>query len=112
MPDAENYKTERIVRDLGPDWGQSIQKQITEAAAAQAQAGLERIKDAAAFNSISVRLPMWVTMTFPVRDGQVLRDDGGVSCHCRVTQPGVCVCTGPGADRCSCGGGIATTALR
>ena len=77
MTNTETYKTERIVRDLGSDWGRSIQDQITEAAAAYAQAGLERMKDAATRNSISVRLPMWVTMIFPIRDGQVVRGDGG-----------------------------------
>src|SRR5262245_35901293 len=68
MPVTEKYKTERIVRDLGPDWGRSIQDRITEEAAAYAQAELARMKDAATRDSISVRLPMWVTMRFPVRD--------------------------------------------
>ena len=107
MTDIDKYRTERIVQDLGPEWGRSLQDQITAEAAAYAQAGLERLKDAATRTSISVRLPMWVTVTFPVRDGQVVRGDGGVTCNCRETQPGVCVCTGPGAGSCNCGGGIA-----
>lgn len=104
---TDKYKTERIVRDLGADWGRSIQDQIMEAAAAHAQTGLQRMKDAATRNSISVRLPTWITMTFPVRDGQVVMGDGGVSCNCIGTQPGVCRCTGPGASACDCGGGVA-----
>lgn len=104
---TDKYKTERIVRDLGKDWGRSLQDRITEAAAAHAQAGLPRMKDAATRKSISVRLPVWVTMTFPVHDGHVGAGDGAVDCDCVVTQPGVCRCTGPGAAGCDCGGGIA-----
>jgi len=105
---TDKYKTERIVRDLGTDWGRCLQDRITEAAAAHAQAGLPRMKDAATRKSISVRLPVWVTMTFPVRDGQVGAGDGAVDCDCVVTQPGVCRCTGPGAAACDCSdGGIA-----
>ena len=102
MPAAEKHKTESDLRDLGSDWGRYIQEEITKAAAAHAQAGLERMKDAAAGDSISVRVPMWVTMTFPIRNGQLLRADGGLDCYCRVTQPGVCVCTGRDAASCDC----------
>jgi hypothetical protein len=107
MPDTEKHKTERVVLDLGPDWGRFIQDQVTEAAVAHAQVGLARMKDAATRDSISVRVPMWVTMSFPIRNGQLVREDGGVKCHCTVTQPGVCRCTGPGADQCDCPGGVA-----
>jgi len=33
---------------------------------------------------------VWVTMTFPVRDGDVVAGDGGIDCNRTLTQPGVC----------------------
>jgi hypothetical protein len=40
-------------------------------------------------NSIQVRIPVRMTMTFPVRDGDVVAGDGGVDCNRTLTQPGV-----------------------
>jgi hypothetical protein len=102
MADAKKHEVRRIVRDLGPDWGRALQDQIVEAAAAHARARLASKEFNPAENSIEVRVPVWVTMSFPVRDGDIIAGDGGVRCHCAETQPGVCVCTGPGAGSCDC----------
>jgi hypothetical protein len=102
MTGTEKLKVKRIVQELGPDWGRFIQGRITEDAAAYAQTEIERMKDAATRNSISVKIPMSVTMTFPVRDGQVVRQDGGVRCNCWRPSPEVCICVGPGAANCDC----------
>ena len=104
MAEAKKREVLRVVQDLGPDWGRALQDQIMESAAVHARVRLANKELTPIGDSVRVRVPVWVTVSFPVRDGDILRDDGGVSCHCTVTQPGVCVCSGPGAGSCDCGG--------
>ena len=101
MAEARKHDVEQIVRDLGADWGRAIQDQIVEAGAAHARVLLESGKYNRAENSIEVTIPVWLKLSFPLRDGQVVAGDAGVSCSCTL-KPGVCICVGPGAGSCDC----------
>jgi hypothetical protein len=95
MANSGERRVERIVRDLGANWGRAIQDQIVEAAVARGRARLASQKLNPADSTIQVRVPVWITMTFPVRDGEIMAADGGVACSCTEPQEGVCLCVGP-----------------
>jgi hypothetical protein len=113
MAEAKKHDVERVVQDLGADWGKALQDQIVQAGTAQASAQLKGGKYNPTDNHIEVTVPVWVKLRFPVIGDRLRMGAGGepehqVQCACTYTMysegGGVCICKGPGAGDCDCPG--------
>ncbi len=105
MAEERKQETIRHAQPWEPDWRTSILAQIMEGGLSAAQAKLDTGDFDPANQYVEVSVPLRVRIQIPVdANRKLMWSDAGVLCGCRWSQPGVCVCTGPGAGdpRCNC----------